>query len=218
MSKSVAAGLSCLGIIALGLAVSRGQDAGKPPAARNAAPARSAAVEQTKAAVKLAELDVEVQNLQNACDVGAAEARYELAILDLRKYTDGELVHETNVLKFALKLAVEEELRATETFASVQESAKKGTASQQDVESARVARVKTEVERALAAEELHLLETFQSPRQIAELKSEVRQSELELALVKARAEAALLRAKAELAAANRSLDLATEAAAAGGAP
>lgn len=212
MSKAIAAGLMCLGIAALGLALCRGQEPENPKKGRVDAPPPEIHVEQAKAAVRFAERNLQIQQLQNECDIAAAKTRRELATIDHKIYTDGEMVQEKDCLQFAVKLAQEKLTRAQDRFAAAKQSAKGNVGTQDDVETARVAVVKANIQLQLAERKLDLHANFKSQRRITELEARQRQSELALKLVELKADTALARANDELAAAQRSLDDASKAA------
>lgn len=212
MSKSIAAGLMCLGIVTIGFALTRGQEPGNISKPRSDALAQQAGVEPERAAMTFAEQNVEIQQLQNLCDVGAAETRLELARLDLVKYANGELPYKKNMLQAEIQLSVEEFTRARDKFAAAQKSANEEAGKHDDVEVARLAVEKAKIQHALAEENLSLLVDFVSRRRIAERQAHEKQCERELKLVKLKAAAALAHVKAELDAAKRNLDIASEAA------
>jgi HlyD family secretion protein len=212
MSKAIAAGLMCLGIATLGLALCRGQEPENSKKGRDDAPTQEIIVEQAKAAVMFAERNLQIQQLQNECDIAAAKMRHELATLDHKIYTDGEMIHEKDGLQADVKLAQEELTRATDRYASVKEAAKANVGAQEDVNISRVAVVKAQIQLQLAEGKLELHVNFNSQRRITELQARQRQSELALKLVELKADTALARARVELAAAKRSLDAASKAA------
>ena len=191
MSKPIAAGLIGLGFAALGLIVSADQVTESPSKPRNDARVQDAGVEQAEVAVKLAEQNVAIQQLQNGCDVAAAESKCQLAQLNLNKYTAGDMVHEKNVLTAEVEMAADEKTRAQDKLTAAQQSVKQDGGKQDDVEDARRAYVKAKNQHDLARNKLALLVDFESRRRIAELEYQANQCKREVKLVQMKAEAAL---------------------------
>ncbi len=158
-------------------------------------------VEQAAATLKTAETNLEIQEKQNESDIAAAEQKLEFAVLDLEKYLDGDYEQEKNTINGEIKLAQEELTRALDKYAFTQRLVKKGYAKQSEKEADRVAVEKAKISYAVADEKKRVLEDYTSKRQIAELESNAKEFERELARVKLKAEAALAKYKADLSAA-----------------
>ena len=158
-------------------------------------------VEQAAATLKTAETNLEIQEKQNESDIAAAKQKLDLAVLDLEKYEKGDYEQEKNTIDGEIKLATEELTRALDKYAFTQRLVKKGYAKQSEVEADRVAKEKAKISQAVAEEKLRVLEDYTKKRQMAELTSNSKEFERELARVKLKAEASLAKYRADLSAA-----------------
>jgi HlyD family secretion protein len=168
---------------------------------RNDETAQEIVVEQQAATLKTAEKNVEIQETQNASDISAAQLKWDLARLDLKKYEEGDYVQETNTIKGEIELAKEEFNRAQDKYTFTQRLLKKGYAKTSEVEADRVAKQKAQINLKVAEEKLQVLEKFTHERQIAELKANATEFERELERTKLKADAALVKYQADLSAA-----------------
>ncbi|MGE5194092.1 MAG: efflux RND transporter periplasmic adaptor subunit, partial [Deltaproteobacteria bacterium] len=197
------AGTGILKIVDEGSRVTQGQvlvelDASK---LRNDATSQEIVVEQAAATLKTAEKNVEIQETQNASDIAAAQLKWDLAKLDLKKYEEGDYVQEKNTIQGEIELAKEDYNRAQDKYAFTQRLIKKGYAKTSEVEADRVAVAKALINLKVAEEKMKVLEEFTSKRQIAELKANAIEFERELERVKLKADAALAKYEADLSAA-----------------
>lgn len=158
-------------------------------------------VETAAASLKTAEKSVEIQETQNASDIAAAQLKWDLAVLDLKKYEEGDYEQERHTIEGEIELAREDLTRAEDKYAFTQRLAKKGYAKQSEVEADRVAKAKAEINLKAAKEKLDVLKKFTYERQIAELKANATEFERELARVKLKADATIAKYAADLSAA-----------------
>ncbi len=168
---------------------------------RNDATAQQIVVEQAAATLKTAEKNVEIQITQNDSDIAAAQLKLDLAVLDLKKYEEGEYEQLKNTIKGEIELAFEEQSRAKDKYDFTKRLIKKGYAKQSEVEADRVALSKANINLSVAEEKLTVLNNFTAKRQIAELHANSIEFERELSRVKLKAAAALAKYEADLSAA-----------------
>jgi len=157
-------------------------------------------VEQAAATLKTAETNLEIQEKQNESDIAAAKQKLELAILDLEKYKDGDYEQEKNTISGEIKLAQEELTRALDKYAFTSGWLKKDMPSKARSKPIASPSKKRNQSRRRRGK-LRVLENYTSKRQIAELESNSKEFERELARVKLKAEASLAKYRADLSAA-----------------
>lgn len=155
-------------------------------------------VTQAEADLEKARKNVEIQETQNESDVAAATLAEELAKLDLRKFREGEYNQQVNELNGKIKTFEEELTRARENYEFTKRLAKKGYKSQNDVEAARIAVLKAEINLDVEKEKLKVLQDYTYQRTIAELQENAIESERERRRVELSGDAALAQYKAEV--------------------
>lgn len=153
---------------------------------------------QAEALLSQAQENVEIQKTQNESDVAAAELKLSLALLDLRKFEEGEFLQQVNELSGAVTLARENLSRAEESQAFVRRMAQKGYRSQNDLEAERIAVTKAEIDLKVAEEKLKVLKDFTYVRTLEELQANAKEFEREIQRVKRKSVAALSQKQAEL--------------------
>lgn len=151
-----------------------------------------------EALLSQAQENVEIQKTQNESDIAAAELKLSLALLDLRKFEEGEFLQQVNELSGAVTLARENLSRAEESQAFVRRMAQKGYRSQNDLEAERIAVTKAEIDLKVAEEKLKVLKEFTYVRTLEELQANAKEFEREIQRVKRKAVAALSQKQAEL--------------------
>ena len=165
---------------------------------------------QAKAKAAQAEENLEITRKQNESDIAAAKLNYELAQLDLEKYTEGEYPQEQKQLSGEVALAEEEALRAEETYEFSRGMVRKGYKTPNEAEADRIALRSAELKLQQAREKLKVLTEYTRKRQIAELTANASENELELSRVKLKAKAAEAQAQAELDAARLTFEVEKE--------
>ncbi len=133
-----------------------------------------------------------MQKLENESGMAKAELATLLAKLDLTKFEDGEYERSRKESENNVVLADENYRRSLKYFEYVQRLASKGYQSPMDVEQERlkVTRYRNELQTAVG--KLHVLETYEYPREIRELQAKAEESVRELARVEKRAAVAVL--------------------------
>lgn len=145
---------------------------------------------QAEAVMATAREKLEIQKTQNESDIAAATLKSELASLDLKKYRDGEFPQQMHQMQGDVAIAQQEEIRANETLLFTAGQVKKGYASQNELDAARVALQQAKLKVRGAVELLDVLQNFTYARTIAELKANADESERELARVRLKSESA----------------------------
>lgn len=159
------------------------------------------AVTSAESSLKTAEEAVEIQRTQNASDIAAAQLAWDLAKIDLEKFVDeeqGEFKQQEGELEAQVRLAEETLAQAKENYDFTERLVKKGYKTQNDLETARIAHKKEEVNLKIAEAKLALLQKFTFERTVTELKANAEEFERELDRVKRKAAAALAQAEADL--------------------
>ncbi|HUQ72720.1 MAG TPA: HlyD family efflux transporter periplasmic adaptor subunit [Planctomycetaceae bacterium] len=167
------------------------------------------AVTSAKSSLKTAEENVEIQKTQNASDIAAAKLKLDLALIDLEKYDKrdektgeligGEYKQLLGELSAAVTLAEETRAQAEEQYDFTERLVKKGYKTQNDLETARIARQKEQINVSIAKAKLEVLEEFTYRRTFTELKANAEEFAREIDRVKRKADAALAQMEAELA-------------------
>jgi HlyD family secretion protein len=168
---------------------------------RNDATAQEIVVEQANATHETALKNVEIQITQNDSDIAAAELKWRLAQLDLKKYEEGDYVQEKNTIQGEIELAQEDYTRAKDKHAFTQRLISKGYAKRSEVEADRVAVQKALIGLKVAEEKRKVLNEFTHERQNKELEANAIEFGRELERVKLKAAAALAKYEADLSAA-----------------
>ncbi|MBI3864837.1 MAG: efflux RND transporter periplasmic adaptor subunit [Planctomycetia bacterium] len=143
------------------------------------------------AALKNAEADCHIQQMQNESDVAAAELKLHLARLDLIKYSEGDYTQELRIVAGEIKIAAEYMVRATERWGLTAQLLRKGYTTTKMLDADRVAMAKAKIDLSAVREKQHVLEGYTHKRQIAELEANVAFHEREIGRVRLRCEAML---------------------------
>ena len=167
---------------------------------RDGAANQQIAVEHAAANLKNAEKNVEIQKAQSDSDLAVAKLALDLAILDLNKYKDGDLVLERITILGEIALAKAELTRAEDKYAFTQRLIRTGHARKNEVETDRFAVQKLKIKYEHAKGSLDVLDTFISRRQIVEKDANATEFERELVRVKLKADATLAKLEADLSA------------------
>lgn len=137
-----------------------------------------------------------LQQDQNDSDIAKAELEWKLAVLDLKKYEDGEFIQEQKQIKGDILLKEEDLTRNRESLDFTKRMVKRGYSKQADLETAQLAVSKAELGLESEKEKLRVLEKYTYERKIAELKSKSEETARELRRAKRKAELALEKSKA----------------------
>lgn len=138
-----------------------------------------------------------VQN-QAQSDVDLVELTFDFAKQDLKKYLEGEYPNQLNEAKALIALAQEEVTRAQETRDWSKRLLEEKYISQTELEADELALKKKKLDLALAQNNLDLLEKFTYQRNLAQLKSDVKQATMALERTKRKAKADVAQAEADL--------------------
>lgn len=157
-------------------------------------------VEQADAALKQAIEKRAIQITQNDSDINAAKLKWDLAILDLKQYEDGDYKSQLSDLQGKKTLAQEELKRAQESYDFSKESAKKGYVTQSALEASRISVLQKNLALKVAELSVDVLENYTFQRQIVEKKANKIEFEKELERVGRKAKAAMAQADADLSA------------------
>jgi HlyD family secretion protein len=160
-----------------------------------------------EAALKNAQSDFDIQKMQNASDVAAAELSRDLARLDLKKYQEAEYIQQRNVIVGEVRMNEEYLVRARERQAQAARLMRRGFTTTKVMDAERVAVAKAQLDLEAAVEKQTVLEEFSYHRELAELQANAVNSERELSRVKLRAQAALSQREATLLARRRTFFL-----------
>lgn len=149
------------------------------------------------AMLKTAETNIEIQKTQNDSDTSAASLKWKLAQLDLKKYEQGDFVHERYTIQSEIALATEDLGRAQERQAFTLGMKKKGYAISSEVEADRIAVVRAKVNLNIAEGKQRVLNEFTHERTMEELKANAIELEREMERVKLRSAGALAKLEAD---------------------
>ena len=156
------------------------------------------AVEKSKAAYEQGKEDLRIQEAQNESDIEAANLKLKLAVIDLEKFKDGDLVQQKNDIASRITLAKESLSRAQESYEYVQRLAKKGYRTQNDLESERIAVETQKINVKLVEGEQRVLTQYTEGRKLAELEANVKEYGREIQRTESKTRAALSQKTAEL--------------------
>jgi len=167
---------------------------------------------QAAAALAAARETLEIQRTQNESDVAAAALKAKLANLDYEKFISpgGDYEQQEHSLEGNVAIAQEELARAQETQAFTSIQVKKGYASQNELEAARIAVKQASLKVQGAAELLTVLQNFTKKRTEAELEANAAESKRELKRVELKAESARTQCEKQLEAAQLTYDVEKE--------
>lgn len=155
-------------------------------------------VQKADASYVQAREDLAVGESQAQSDVEKAELTLEFAKQDEDKYLNGEYPNLLKEAQAKITLNKEKEERAADTYLSSQELAKDKYISELELKSDKLSWEEAKLNRELSESDLELLKNYTYKRQIAELKSDVKQAEMELDRTKRKAKANLVQYDAQL--------------------
>ena len=135
---------------------------------------------------------------QAQSDVEQAQLDYELAILDLEKYEEGDYPKSQKEAETNIILSEEEVNRSEDVYKWSQVLFEEKYLSQTELQSDSIADKKAKLALDLANVDLDVLNSFQYKRQIAELNSNVNQTSMALERAKRKASANIIQASAEM--------------------
>ncbi len=135
---------------------------------------------------------------QAESDIAAAELDFRFAKLDLKKYTDGDYPQELQQASNDIRIAEEELSRAEDRLEWSQKLADEGFITRSELEADILAHQKRKLDVEMAKRKLDVLKNFTHTREVAQLESNVEQTERALERVKRKASADVIEAEADL--------------------
>lgn len=164
------------------------------------------AVANAEAVFENAKQQKQIQISQNTSDVAAGKRALEFAIADLRKYEEGDYIQLVREADQNIALAKEQLERDRDQLAWSEKLFERGFLQRTEYEADVLTVQRSEIELDRAERQKVLLEEYEYPRTLAELKADVEEAERELERIelqaaarRADAEAALSTSEAKLA-------------------
>lgn len=142
--------------------------------------------------------NLEVVKNQAQADIDKAELDYEFAQQDLKKYLEGEYPNQLKAAEAEISLAEEELVRAQEELKWSKVLHEEKYMAESDLKQDELAAKKAELDLELARQDLELLKNFTHKRQLAQLRSDVRQTSMALERARRKARADVAEAEARL--------------------
>jgi HlyD family secretion protein len=167
-------------------------------------------LETARAALKNATANLEIQKLQNASNIAAAELKLTLARLDLAKYTKGEYPQTRDVVLGEIKLAREYLKRARERHAFSERLLRRGFTTTKLLDADRVGVARARIDLESAEVKRMVLDEFTHKRDLVEMEANAELFDKELERVRLRAEKAETQTQVALLAAQRTAFLEQE--------
>jgi len=133
---------------------------------------------------------------QAETDVDQAELDYQFAKQDLEKYLEGEYPNQLQQAQSSITLAEEELAEAQETVEWSEKLHDEQFISASELEKDALAYKKKELDLDLAKEDLNLLVDYTHKRKLAQLESDVKQTEMALERAQSKAKATVVQAEA----------------------
>ncbi|MBW3538813.1 MAG: HlyD family efflux transporter periplasmic adaptor subunit [Planctomycetes bacterium] len=155
-------------------------------------------VTQAQADVEKGVKNVEIQERTNDSLLAAAKLAHDLAVLDLKKYKDGEYLQLLTKARGDVFVAREDLNKAGEDYEYAKKLAKKGFKNQNELEAARIAELRAQNTLTNAEELLNVLEKYDYDRKIKELEALALETEREIERVQLTGEAAVAQFQAQL--------------------
>lgn len=159
---------------------------------------QSIAVQNAEAGYINARENLAIVESQSQSDIDQAQLTFDFASLDLQKYKEGEYPKLLDERNSAIKLQEEELSQAKETLRWSDILYKEKYLSQTVYQKDELAANRSQIQLDLAKADLQLLEDYEYKRQIEQLKSDLKQSEMALERTKRQANASIVQASAEL--------------------
>lgn len=141
---------------------------------------------------------LEIQETVNKSNIAAAKLAWDLAELDLEKYRKGDFERLRTELVSKITLAEEDLAQKLDKYAFSKRQSKKGYVNQNELEQARIGVTKAELDLKAAKMELHVLETYDQKRELAEREANAVEFKLRWERSIKQAEAAIEQAQADL--------------------
>lgn len=138
-----------------------------------------------------------VKNQANS-DISKAELDYQFAKEDVTKYVEGEYPQQLREAESKITIAREETERAAEKLKWSERLYEEKYISQTELEADRLTHKRAELDHQLAIAAKDLLENYTHKRQLAQLNSDVEQTEMALERARLEANADIVQADAEL--------------------
>ena len=157
-------------------------------------------VQNNEAALIHAQQNMKVVENQSAADIDQAELNFRFAGEDFKKYEDGEFPKLIKEAETKITLSKEELNQAIEELKWSKILFEEKYLSQSDLQADELSAQRAQLDLELAQTDLDLLMKYTYPRQIAQLKSDLRQAEMALEREKRMADANKAQATAQLAA------------------
>lgn len=155
-------------------------------------------VQNAEAAYIGAKENLEVVKNQAQSDIELAKLNLEFARQDLAKYLEGEYPYELDMAEAEIALAQEELTRATDTLEWSRKLYKEKYISETEMKADEISAKKKKLDVELAQKSKALLEEYTYKRQLAQLKSDVSQTEMALERTQRSANADVIQAEADL--------------------
>ena len=155
-------------------------------------------VQNAEAAYIRARENLEVVKNQAKSDVDKATLDYEFAVQDLEKYKEGEFPKNLDEAQSKISLASEEYQRALEKYKWSKVLYNEKYLSQTELQADQLSLNKAKLNYDLAVADLDLLKEYTYVRQIAQLTSDVTQTEMALERTNRKASADVIQAEADL--------------------
>ena len=155
-------------------------------------------VDNAEASFIRAREDLAVAKNQAESDISRAELDYQFAIEDVKQYVEGEHPQEVKEAESNITLANEESERAAEQLKWSERLYDEKYISHTELEADRLTHNRKQLNYELAVASLRLLQDYTSKRRVAELESNVDQTEMALERVKLQANADIVQAEADL--------------------
>ncbi len=171
---------------------------------RDEALAQQVRTESAAAALKTAETNVAIQQMQNESDVAATELKLKLARLDVESYKEGDHPQARNIILGEIAMAHDHLEMAEEREEHTTRLMKRGFSTTNMLEADRVALKKSRIDLETSREKQRVLDEFTYKRDIVERDANVRFYERELVRIRLRAEASMSQRERNLLAAKRS--------------
>lgn len=155
-------------------------------------------VQNAEAAFVGARENLAVVENQAKSDVDQAELTLDFAKQDLKKYIEGEYQNDRKKMESDITLAKEELQTAEEKLNWSKKLYEKQYISQTELQVDELSAHKNKLDLELAENNLHLLEEFTHPRDLAKLQSDVNQADMALERTNRKAKANIVQAEADL--------------------
>lgn len=155
-------------------------------------------LDNAEAAFVRARENLAVAENQAQSNISKAELDHRFAREDVAQYVDGQLPQDVKEAESQITLAREELERAAEKLAWSERLYEEKYISQTELEADRLTHKRAQLNHELAVASLALLQDYTAKRKLAELESNVEQTQMALERVKLQANADIVQAKADL--------------------